>query len=125
MLNRIQKLYSIAVVLITMASIALMAYLNGTPYRVDTGYLQDGKNYSNEDDREYIGYIFNDYNKKVNLGYADKVSPKPSESDIVNTISLSGLGIENNAESMSRIRSERIIEQRQLEGESQDSRFQP
>lgn len=117
--------HSIIVVLMTTASVALMIYLNGTPYRVDTDYIFRGYDSSSEDYSEYTGYIFNDYNKKVNLGYTDKVPGKSSGEDIINTISLSGLGIENNAESMRRIRSERIIEERELEEESQDSRFQP
>lgn len=124
-MNRYRKLYSIIVVLIAMISITMMTYLTKIPYRADSGLLFSEQGCSSEDNREYIGYIFNDYNKKVNLNYTDKISPKASESDIINTISMSGLGIENNAESMRRIRSERIIEERKIEGESQDSRFRP
>lgn len=123
-MKRQESLYSTVVVLITTASMALMIYLNGTSYRVDTEYIFRGDGSSSEEESQYTGYIFNDYNKKVNLGYTDKVPEKPTEDDIINTISLSGIGIENNTDSMRRIRSERIIEERELEKEYQDSRFQ-
>lgn len=116
-MRRHETFYSIVVVLMTSISAAMMIYLNGTPYRVDTDYIYSGYDCSSEDGNQHTGYIFDDYNKKVNLGYTDKVPDKHTENNIINAISLSGLSIENNAESMRRIRSERIIEEKELRNE--------
>lgn len=114
-----KEVYSIIAVIITGLSLVMIFYISILPNNNDDSInIAKIQNYSDDDNSQYIGYIFNDYNKKVNLNFVDKSSGRISDNGIVNTISLSALGIENNADSMRRIRSERIMESIALKEES-------
>lgn len=113
-----KEVYSIIAVIITGLSLAMIFYISMLPNDNDSISIAKIQDYSDEDNSRYMGYIFNDYNKKVNLNFVDKSSGRVSDNGIVNTISLSALGIDNNADSMRKVRSERIMENIALKEES-------
>jgi len=107
-----RKTYSLLVVLMTVISLSVMVYRGKINYILSMEYEEQYLNFYETEDREYLGYIFEDYNKPVNLDYVDKLNTRPVDSDSVNTISLSILDVDNNRDNMRSIRSERIIEGR-------------
>ncbi|HBM76076.1 MAG TPA: hypothetical protein DD429_11080 [Clostridiaceae bacterium] len=63
-----KKIYcSILAILITSVSVSTMIYLDNRVYTIPGQYVE-----YDENDDEYTGYIFKDYNIKVNLEYMDK-----------------------------------------------------
>ncbi|HBM81003.1 MAG: hypothetical protein QME45_02755 [Clostridiales bacterium] len=61
-------IFSVIVILITVVSVYIMQiqYLRALDYMRNIGV------HESYDDSSYTGYIFQDYNKKVNLDYANK-----------------------------------------------------
>lgn len=104
-----RNFYSILAVFICVCSVFMMFYMN----RLSSSGLGSVSYYdecNSEEDSEYLGYIFDDYNKNVNLNYTDRLPEKGY--DAVNTISISAIKGGNTADNMRLIRSERIIEER-------------
>lgn len=70
-----RKIYcSILTIIVTAVSVSTMIYLKNKTYAVPGQYLE-----YTENDIEYTGFIFDDYNKKVNLGYMDKAKGNVEE----------------------------------------------
>lgn len=73
-----KTVYSALAVLLTVISLVIIFFLNESFLSEDAN---NGYNYSvtGLEDSEYLGYIFDDYNEKVNLNYINK---KPVNSSI-------------------------------------------
>ena len=66
-----KTVYSALAVLLTVISLVIILFLNESFSYEDAN---NDYNYSGAgfEDSEYLGYIFDDYNEKVNLDYIDK-----------------------------------------------------
>jgi hypothetical protein len=107
-MRRTLKIYHAVVIIITVCSVGAMLYFKNNINVQGVDY--DNPTVSGLGDDEYLGYIFEDYNKKVNLGYADNIPP--AESDIINTASLSALDMEYTPDNVRAVKSERIVDKR-------------
>lgn len=97
----------VVVALLTFLSISTILYIKDRDYGVSEGY----SDYS-QDIYEYTGFIFDDYNKKVNLEYKDEIQEDVNNNDDLDAISQSALEMEYTPDNMRRIRSESIIDER-------------
>ncbi|KPU44630.1 hypothetical protein OXPF_17130 [Oxobacter pfennigii] len=77
--------------------------------------------YTMYDDREYLGYIFDDYNKSVNIEYVDKYCIEQDEEDLRSIFSFTSSGDEYSGDALRKLRSERIIEEEAQNAESAKS----
>jgi len=105
--------YTIVVILMTATSTVTMLYNYEGYYAADLEYEQTPVNIINYEDREYLGYIFDDYNKQVNLDYVDKVYKTfIDKSESLEDMSFSVMNMEKTVDNIRALRSERIIEER-------------
>jgi hypothetical protein len=109
--------YSLVILLFTASTVTMMVHFGRMSGGDGLDYVSPYYAYENEDDSRYIGYIFDDYNKSVNLAYKDKASAEPVDDGAISISSGSVLDTESTRDNMSMQRSERIIEEReQMEG---------
>jgi len=112
-MSRRKRVYSILTVLLTALTVSLMYYKIKLDYIASVQYSQQYSAYDSTADSEYIGYIFDDYNKRVNLGYVDKMEGEDEDnSNPVSSSSYGDLADEETKESVRAIRSEKIIKER-------------
>lgn len=71
---------------------------------------------SGSDTDKYLGYIFDDYNRNVNLDFSEDEQENSNEG-LLNTISPLTLDMDYTADNMRTVRSERIISERAVKDE--------
>lgn len=99
---RVRKfIYCILVITLTATSVSAMVNLKNLYPKVG---LSNASDYMNTDfmESEYLGYIFDDYNEKVNLGYVDKTH---NNDDSIKEISSSSPGSDLSEEGIGPLRS--------------------
>lgn len=112
------KLYQVIVIFITICSVGAMMYFKNNLNSLNMGY--DNPQASDLGDDKYLGYIFEDYNKQVNLEFSDNILP--DENGNINASSLSALDMEYTPDNVRAVKSERVVDERAvmdevLEGE--------
>ena len=107
--------YSFIVLLLTVVCVWTIIFYDNQDYnKVKSN--NTASNYENND-REYLGYIYDDYNKVVNLNYVDDIYVDKNEADnlddnsSINTVALWAANLERTRDNIRMIRSERIIEE--------------
>ena len=108
-------LYYFIVLLLTVVCVWIIIFYGNQDYnKVKSNNTVS--NYENSD-REYLGYIYNDYNKVVNLDYVDDIYVDANQADnlddnsSINTVTLWDANLERTRDNIRMIRSERIIEE--------------
>lgn len=105
-------LYSILLVMMTLITVGAIVRRGEISNINDIGYIYQYSDYMDYEDREYVGYIFDDYNKIVNIDYSDNVF-KEDKDDSINIMSAS-LSEESTKEDIRSVRSEKIINERSV-----------
>lgn len=110
-------LYSILVLLLSICSVILMLSLK------ERNVILSGDNGTllSEPQDEYIGYIFDDYNVKVNLGYSEIQTDIENETE--NT-AASAYDMPYTVDGIRAERSERMIDERALMDEILNSEYE-
>lgn len=99
-----KRFYSLLTVLIAFCAVLSMLYfMNGSNTKNESSYADD------HDDGKYLGYIFDDYNKNVNLDYSE--DEPLNEGGIMNVISLQALDMDYTVDNIRSVRSERLIDE--------------
>lgn len=116
-MNR-KSFYTVLVIFMTAASVTTMLYSSAGDYGANPVVENQPVNIVNYEDREYLGYIFDDYNKRVNLSYVDKVQRVSADKNgSIEDTSLSVMTTKNTTDDVRALRSERAIEERAAKDE--------
>lgn len=112
--------YSLLIIMITVLTVTVIIGRSNMEANLGLDYISEYYEYMDNDDREYLGYLFDDYNKNVNINYVDRLCETPADDDSMSILSPSVLNDRNHEDSARLERSEGIIAQSALKEENKD-----